>query len=253
MEIMNEDLLFGYKEVSMITAPKLFAPSEYRHGKQRCFYCGIDCDESHTVKDYVKKTFTNYDIVACPGSAYVCGCCVASITTITTTVLIDGDIKTGRGGAPRTYSWVLTEHGNHAFSKKHLGFARDILLNPPTPPFAIILADSGKKQIIFRSPVNFDRNLFIVQLEELRVLVDRSRFQEVLGLATCISAAIGKKSLLLEPAAFNNYRRCIELFGDEELIDKWISIHNEPMAELAAWVCKGKEDARHDSFVSKRI
>jgi CRISPR type IV-associated protein Csf1 len=235
----------------IITASKLFAPHEHRKGDERCFYCGLDCDQSHTVKDHVKKTFTNLDIVKCPGSEYVCGCCVASLITVTTTVLFDGDVKTGRGAAPRTYSWVLTGHQNKAFSKKHFDFAREMLSNPPAPPFSIVLADSGKKQIIFRAPVNFERDIFNVQFEEEQILVDRARFEELLTLATYISAAAGKRALLSPD--FNTYRQCVEYFGDEKLIEQWDTVHSEPMAKLAAWVCKGKDDARLESSVSERL
>lgn len=235
----------------MITASKLFAPDEYRPGEHRCYYCGLDCDDSFTTKEHVKKTFTNRDVVKFPGSEHVCGCCVATLITITTTTLIDGDVKSGRGGAPRTYSWVLSPDGNKAFSKKHFGFAREVLSSPPAPPFSIVLADSGKKQIMFRAPVNHDRDNYTVQLEEQQIDIDDG-FASILEAATLASAAIGKKSLS-KPDEFNNYRQCVELFGDESILENWISIHNEPMAKLATWVCKGKKDARDEDFVCARI
>lgn len=235
-----------------LTASRLFAPDSHNPGEHRCYYCGLDCDEQYPTKDHVKKTFTNRDIVKYPGSGYACGCCVASLVTVTETVLIDGDVKAGRGAAPRTYSWILSANGNHAFSKKHLNFARAQLLSPPEPPFSIVLADSGKKQIMFRAPVNYDTDIFSVQFEESQVLVDKSQFKGVLELATCISAAIGKKAIL-SPNEFVNFRKCIDYFGDERLIDKWTAIYKEPMAALASWVCKGKDDARNEHFVSRRV
>lgn len=236
----------------LITASKLFAPNKYNHGAYSCYYCGLDCDDQFSTKEYVKKTFTNRDVVKFPGSQYVCGCCVATLTTITTTTLIDGDVKTGRGGAPRTYSWVLSTDGNRAFSKKHFKFARSILLSPPSPPFSIILSDSGKKQIIFRAPVNHNSTHYVVQFEEEQYEIELPLLNEYIKKATLASAAIGKKSLL-NPSNFNSYRQCVELFGNEEPLENWISIHNEPMAKVASWVCKGKKDARNEDFISSRI
>lgn len=236
----------------MLTASKLFDPCAYNPGIHRCYYCGLDCDDSFPTFEYVKKTFTNRDIVKFPGSCFVCGCCVSSMTTVTTTTLIDGDIKSGRGGAPRTYSWVLSSEGNSAFSKKHLDFARKSLLSPPTPPFSIILADSGKKQIIFRASVNFDRERYVVQLEEEQILVELTSFRQYLDTATIVSAAIGKKALS-DPDSFSAYQQFVEYFGDEKILEQWISIHNHPMAKLAAWVCKGKKDARDENIIRARV
>lgn len=235
----------------IITASKLFATDAHNHGENRCYYCGLDCDDTYPTAEHVKPTFTNRDAVKFPGSKYVCGCCVASLITITTTTLIDGDVKIGRAGAPRTYSWVLSGSGNVAFSKKHLDFARSSLLDPPVPPFAIILADSGKKQIIFRSPVNHDRYHYVVQFEEEQIEVTPG-FQSILVLATKISAAVGKKQML-EPNTFNVYRQCIDFFGDETVLTEWIEVYSSPMGRLAAWVCKGKDDARNENCVRGRV
>lgn len=234
-----------------MTASRLFDPEAHNPGENRCYYCGLSCDDQYPVSDHVKDTFTNRNIVKYPGSKYVCGCCVASLITITETELIDGEIKKGRGGAPRTYSWVLSSSGNFAFSKKHLYFARESLLNPPEPPFSIILSDSGKKQIIFRSPVNYDRSVFVVQFEEDQVEVT-TEFEQILMLATHISAAIGKKQMT-DPNTFNVFRQCIEFFGDENFIDQWIGVFSTPMGRLASWVCKGKGDARNEDFISGRF
>jgi CRISPR type IV-associated protein Csf1 len=236
----------------MITASYLFAPEKHQPGNQRCFYCGMLCGEHHTKDEYVKDTFTNRDIVKFPGSDFVCGCCVESMATLVTTTLIDGDVKSGRGGAPRTYSWVLDGRNNKAFSKAHMDFARNILSNPPEPPFSIILSDSGKKQLIFRAPVNYDRYRYVIQFEEVHVEIDLSRWDYILKCATMASAAIGKKALL-SPNEFSCFLSSVTFYGTENPIEEWIEIYSEPMAKVAAWVCKGKEDARNEDFVSARI
>lgn len=236
----------------MITASMLFAPDRVRDGMHRCFYCGASCGDDHSKKEYVKKTFTNRDIVKFPGSNYVCGPCVESLATVTQTKLVDGDIKTGRGAAPRTYSWVLDGKNNRAFSKKHFDFARSIIGCPPEPPFSIVLADSGKKQIIFRAPVNYDRDVFVVQFEEAHVCIKSSSWEYYLNTATIASAAIGKK-MLSAPNQFSCFLNTVTLYGTEAPLEEWIKIHNEPMSKVASWVCKGKKDARDEDIVSSRI
>lgn len=236
-----------------LTASYLFAPEQYISGNYVCFYCGLSCDDTYKTKQYVKDTFTNRDIVKYPGSEYVCGCCVASMATFAETVLIDGEVKKdGRSGAPRAYSWILTKHGNTAFSKKHMDYLRSVFNSPPTPPFAIVLSDSGKKQLIFRAPVNYDVSNFIVQFEDDQVLVDIHEWKRILPIATKLSAAVGKKALL-DPCNFNTCLSCINYFGDEQPLEQWLAVYNTPVAKLAAWVCKGKDDARIEYSVKNGI
>lgn len=235
-----------------ITASRLFAPDQYKTGNNRCYFCGLDCDDSHKTKDHVGPSFTNRAEVYHPESLFVCGCCVASTQGLAETTDISGETRIGRAGAPRMYSWVLSEAGNKAFNKKYMDFARASVLCPPEPPFSIVLADSGQKQLIFRSPVNHDRNVFIVQLEERRIEVDLSVFGSVLERATQLSAATGKKALI-EPDRIGNFIQCVDFYGNESAIEKWIEIYSTPMGILASWLCKGKEDARNDECISGRI
>jgi CRISPR type IV-associated protein Csf1 len=229
------------KNIEM-TASYLFAKEKYNPGTEKCYYCGNNCGQEYLTKDYVKDTFTNRDIVHYPCSQYVCGCCMESMAGLGSTIQIDGTEKEGRGGAPRCYSWILTETKKEAFTKKHIDFARNRILNPPEPPFSIILADSGQKQLIFRAPINHDKNTFIVMLEEKEINVIPELLKIYLDTAVAVSAAIGKISLK-EPDSFVNFKNVIEYYGYEEPLVEWIKIYSSPLGELAAWLCQGKEEA----------
>lgn len=235
----------------MITASYLFAPGKHNPGEHRCYYCGLSCDETYTKKEYVKDTFTNRDIVRFPGSDYVCGCCVESLITGYETTLIDGERKTGRGGSPRMYSWILSASSRQAFSKKHMAFARAVVLDPPDPPFSIILSESGQKQLIFRAPVNYDRKMYSLMLEDKYILVDTEVLRHYLQKAILCSAAIGKIALKT-PDEFINHKNIIEFYGEEKPLVEWIEIFESPMGELAAWLCPGKEESQKDGEVIRR-
>ena len=226
----------------MTTASYLFDKTKHNLGNNKCFYCGLDCDETYKKKDYVKHTFTNRDIVKYPGNDFVCGCCVESLAGLAKTKQIDGTIKTGRGGSPRMYSWVLTENKKLAMTKKHMRVLRRIILNPPKPPFSIILADSGQKQLIFRAPVNHDRNVFSVLLEEKNIEVNRDLLKLYLDKAIIVSAAIGKIALK-KPDQFINYKNVIEKYGSELPLVEWLEIYSSPLGELVAWLCPGKDES----------
>lgn len=237
----------------MMTASYLFAKEKHNRGDHKCFYCGLSCGNEYAKKDYVKDTFTNRDIVKYPISNYVCGCCVESLRTGgEDIILIDGDIKAGRSASPRMYSWILADDKKYGFTKRHIEFCRNMLLDPPNPPFSIILSDSGQKQLIFRAGINYERDFYVVQFEEDEIKVERKVFSEYLKKATVICAAIGKKSLL-DPDRFINYKNCIELYGSELPLVEWLEIYSSPMGSLAAWVCPGKEECLNDDFVSGRI
>jgi len=235
----------------MNTASYLFSKEKYNQGNEKCFYCGLFCDETYVKKDYVKKTFTNRDIVKFPGSNYVCGCCVESLAGLAKTKQIDGTVKTGRGGSPRICSWILTENKKIAMTKKHMRVLRRIILKPPKPPFSIILADSGQKQLIFRAPVNHDRNVFSVLLEEKTIEVNKDILKIYLDKAVIVSAAIGKIALK-NPDQFINYKNVIELYDSELSLVEWLEIYTSPLGELAAWLCPGKDES-NGIIISKGI
>lgn len=236
----------------MITASFLYAQDKHRPGSNRCFFCGIDCDESFRVKDHVKNTFTNFDEVICPGSKFVCGCCVESMSGLATTTDIDGETREGRAGAPRMYSWVMTDGFKTAFNKKRLDYARASIISPPKPPFVIVLADSGQKQLIFRAPVNHERETFCVMLEDKRIEVRMNEIGSYITRATMAAAAIGKKALS-NPNTVGCYIAAVEFWGTEKHLEDWIEIHTTPMGQLAAWLCKGRDDARNDECVCGRV
>jgi len=228
-----------------ITASTLFAGIEHRPGKRRCYYCGGECDETHLTKKYVKDTFTNRDIVKCPASPYVCQGCVMSLGDGWGDMpLIDGTVKTfttGRSMAPRMYSWLLTADQRLAFTKAHIATVREILTDKdklPDPPFALILSDSGQKQLVFRAPVAYSKDAFSVMLEDTEISITPETLKARLDLAGKISTALGKP-VLREKPRFEAYNRAKKegVFDD---LRQWEEIMYEPMSKLAAWLAPPK-------------
>lgn len=240
----------------MIRASYFFGHEE---GQERCFFCGETCGHTFLTKDYVKDTFTNRDIIQFPDSQYVCSGCVESLGngSYDEMGMIDGSVKirkNARGMSPRMYSWVLTEKERLSATKAHIKELREIILNPPDPPFAIVLADSGQKQIIFRCPVSHDRDNYPVLLEEDVIIVSIIDLQNILKCATRLSAAVGKVALL-NPEQINVVTRVFEYYGDLGFYEEWLKICRQPLAKLAAWLCKNKEEAslEYPSLVSRTV
>lgn len=230
----------------MTSAPYFFGNSA---GDEKCFFCGNTCGKNNSKANYVKKTFTNHDIAACPSSRYVCdGCVISTGMGIESFNMIDGTVKiakTKRGGAPRLYSWILCGPGNLAATKAHMSELREAITNPPKPPFAIILADSGQKQIIFRCPVSMSRDMFHVQLEDDLLTLRAGTLKKCILIANKCSAACGKVALR-DPENVNFVNNIYARYGSMEPYEEWVKINQTDEGKLAAWLAKPAKEAKND-------
>ena len=233
----------------MLTASMLFAPEKYRIGPHTCYYCGAPCGADYPSREFVKDTFTNRDIVKYPGSGFVCGGCVASLGAgPDEMMMIDGNVKkreNDRGMQPRMYSWVITRHRRVAATKAHISFLRNVVLNPPEPPFCIILADSGQKQLIFRSPVALSQEVFPVMLEDTVITVNPIELGRLITIASRLCAAIGKPALM-DCASTQYAIACEKYHGDIEPLEAWLDVMSCPQSRIAMWLCPNKEDSQHE-------
>ncbi|MCL2752058.1 MAG: hypothetical protein FWE62_04805 [Firmicutes bacterium] len=238
-----------------LTASMLFANNAHNPGPYSCYYCGADCDGAHPAKTHVKDTFTNRDIVKYPASGYVCAGCVMSTGDGSGDMpMLDGTVKTfttPRGMAPRMYSWLITSTGyppgtdtpyKLAFTKAHISIIRGILTDPeqlPPPPFAVILSESGQKQLIFRAPVALSTDNFPVMLEDETIDMSPERLSARLELAGRISVKLGKPTLRETPG-MTSYITARKAGVSEKDLMMWASVMHEPLSRLAAWLAPPK-------------
>lgn len=102
-------------------------------------------------------------------------------------------------GNPRQFNWLYASHlitpGHHETPSRARW--REILLDPPAPPFLAVMALNGKKQILFRGRVSQSRDAFWVQADEWRVLVRPVKFAACLGAFEQLYAAGFSKDAIL--------------------------------------------------------
>jgi len=226
--------------VKTITGPQLFAAILNPIGNHHCFFCNGVCDETYNRKDYVKDTFTNRDIVKCPASEFVCGGCVMSLNERATINLIDGEVREQQ--KTRLYSWLFDSNKRTAFTKAHLSTIKQIVLNPPKPPFGIVFAVSGQKQLLFRSVVAWDQSEYYVTFEEERILVNVELLKLKLADAEKLIAAIGKPAL--EEMNMNHAVKFFEYYGNLELFYKWQAEAMTPLNRLAAFLSPSQKECQ---------
>jgi CRISPR type IV-associated protein Csf1 len=225
----------------MITAPQLFAGIVEPNGEEHCFYCGGVCSQEHSVKKYVKDTFTNRDIVRRPSSQFICSGCVACFKD-RDIMLINGEQRSDQW--TRLYSWIFTAHRQIAATKAHLKEITETLLNPPEPPFGVVLVTSGQKQLLFRSVIAWSRDNFPVMLEDEIIIVSRQELQEKMQLASIVIAAIGKPSLAEMESA--HAIRYFDYYGNVDSFGLWKKEMWNPINRLALYLSPSQKECQNE-------
>ncbi|MED0738977.1 hypothetical protein [Aneurinibacillus thermoaerophilus] len=132
----------------------------------KCFMCGHDMECGVPVKKAIKNTFTDWNRMKNITGTHICSACYFCIATNTNKVAL------------RSFSHVAADK---LYIPNRIEL-RGFILEPPEPPFVIDLAVSQKKHICFKGDVQYSRDIFHVQYEEMPVLVERRSFSELLTL-----------------------------------------------------------------------
>ena len=231
----------------MITAPQFFAGITEPQGDELCFYCGGVCGKDYSVKTYVKGTFTNHDIVRRPESQFICGGCVACFQNRNLT-LITGERRSDQW--TRLYSWIFTSTSQIAATKAHLKEITAVILEPPDPPFGIVLAMSGKKQLLFRSVLAWNRSLFPVMLEEEIIMVSPEVLRSKMQLAAVVIAAIGKPSL--SEMKSSHAIRYFDYYGNLDSFGLWKKEMHNPINRIALYLSPSQKECANEHPRTKR-
>jgi len=146
----------------------------------------------------------------------------------------------------RCFSWVITAQQAQAATKADLAYLRNVCLNPPPPPCAIVLSDSGQKHLLYRGVVNHARDPLTVTLETERITYWIAKLRTRLSLCGHLIAATGKPALSEPPdarlgmAVIGRYR------DGEAFINQWQYVWQEPLSRLASWLSPPKEVCERD-------
>lgn len=166
-------------------------PNKQQSTDTHCWLCGGDTHGIGWHKKYaIPDTFCEMNYVKRHDSNAVCQACVATIATAGWHQYVAAYPERGlwayfpekEGKTKRPFMWLYT---SHVFSTDYhespsRGRWRELLVNPPQPPFLMIMAIGGKKHIIFRGKISYSRDVFFVQADNESVCVIATEYAECL-------------------------------------------------------------------------
>lgn len=209
-------------------------------GPHTCFYCGLPCSGELATKQYVASTFNDWATVGCPNSDRVCrGCMVA----LDEKLLLPGK---DRPQKTRNYSWLTMASDRQHFSKADIAALRGICLDPPLPPWALTIATSGQRHLLYKTPVNMSAGPeWTVLLENERVTYRPDDLTQRLALLLPIVAAVGKIAPAAGPLELSHVMAIEQLVGESatELAAAWEAVRDEPLSRLALFLSPNREDS----------
>lgn len=231
---------------NIVSVPHLFATASNLEcvGSHRCFYCLALCDEHFPASEYVKDSFTGRNEVPAPGSRFICQGCVLCLREDAHIPMLNGTTRHVTKCAMRAWSWLVTSTAVKAGSKADLKQWRALCLEPPEPPYAIVLSDSGQKHLLYRGVVCWSRESVVVTLEGERVEYSPAELRQRMDLVGRVCASSGKPALTEPPTVGLSISILSRYRDGEAIIDQWGSVWNSPLSRLAAWLCPNSEESK---------
>jgi len=195
-------------------------------GDATCFYCGCAADKPLKVSD----TFADGWSVAAPNSKLMCRGCEKAFCE---SMPIAGKEKPQKF---RNYSWLITRSKAIPLTKANKSEIAGILLNPPNEPWALAIAESGQKHLVYRTPANVDQcGIYLIRLEDELVCYEPLPLMDRIELCRMVVAKIGHKGANDPSVSSAIVMGC-------ELYKKWSAVYREPLTRLALFVTPGKSE-----------
>ena len=154
-----------------------------------CWLCGNHAENGWPLKAAFGPTFTDHAFVSRLDSNIVCQPCVALTKSEGWAQYVSAHPENGfaatfpekPGKKPRSLNWLYM---SHLFSEKNGHESpswarwRELLCDPPDPPFMAIFSVMQKQQLIFRGKISHSRDYFHVQVDQEDAWIKPSEFSE---------------------------------------------------------------------------
>ena len=145
-----------------------------------CFFCG---EPTHGV-GWTKKSIVSdniYETAACHRSGAICQPCAAFLRTESWHRYAEAhpekELKTKRPLSWRSFSHLFQESGHRLVNRADI---RDILFDPPEPPFVLSFTLTGQKQVFHLNRVATNRDFFPMLCEDQPLMIRRDEIRRML-------------------------------------------------------------------------
>ncbi len=215
-----------------------------------CYLCGTPGNNPLTLKD----SFTAHSIAKCPESKVLCDRC-SWVIPLRCWYLNPNKNAWGKLFS-RNWSWLIQGEsvlspiikGTRGEGKDELPIVSNLptraeirswLLNPPEPPFTIVVAESGQKHLVPFAQEAYSKEGFPVLFEMDLVYIDR-RFHDALGhFESLMGIGFGKTEILTGEYRSENLKNNLaDWFGLENAIEQY---RGSRLFELVAHVAQAPE------------
>jgi len=132
----------------------------------KCLICGAESHGGITALKMLGGNYTDWHLHKESGSDHICAAC-------SFTMLLN--MESNRCSLFR-YSFV-SEKMLHLCNRAEM---RDWLINPPEPPFVMVVAVSQKKHLAIKSRVSYSRDIYFCNFEEECVQVNRGMATDII-------------------------------------------------------------------------
>lgn len=201
-----------YKDIPLVDVPD-----------PTCWLCGGPIHgRGQPVKKMIKPTFTDRDRARALQSESICpGCCFClSFREL------------------RNYSIVAINNKLMHPTRPEL---KDLLLDPPEPPFIFCIAESGQKWVHFKSEVAYSRDGYPVQMEDTRLTVQVGELKKILDIIETLYTVFTKEEIRTGQFSLNR----IKQFGLARFQD-WANLSEKyrgtRLFDLSLFVAQKRED-----------
>lgn len=191
-------------------------------------YCSVCGDYVHggiPVKKMLPSSYMDWAIHKKPEATYICKSCSFCLG-----MNADGRIALFR------YT-VVAEKVLHLCNKQQI---RNFLVNPPDPPFVMILPVSQKKHLFAKSQTSYSKEKFFCNLEETTIMVDRTICELIKKIEALRGVGIKVSSIENGQVPWN-ILKAYNMQGVENVIRVIEKIRKNPMFELALKVSQKME------------
>lgn len=188
-----------------------------------CWLCGGKTEgRGLPVKKAILDTFTDRDMARQPASQSVCQGCAFCLSFLSL----------------RNYSILATQDELRHPTRAEI---RNVLLDPPGPPFVLCIATSGQKWLHFKGEVSYSQNNYPAQLEETRVYVDTVQLEQILLLVEDLYTAFSKAEILSGKYSQNRIKK-FGLARFQQVERQAAKFRGQRLFDLGVFVAQKREE-----------